>query len=322
MARKFAVGVFDAIVVMGNRLRRAIPATVAGARDSWKALAVSPGHVQAFVAVLTLWILWNQWGINARVAEIQEQQGRLASVPELDLSFAWRDTLDNPLAPFFIIQNEGGDSAFGIWPTMQNLLVLDTVLIYDRYRPDSHFSVLADHSGVLGMFTRDAARTLAPSSEQGFVADIHDARIGSVSAILGGVQMAEVTCIYWDGYPQRRYEKTEYFIIDDTGPTASHLRVSDMREGQYWLNKINDLKSRNAIAEMDQVWRENFYGTPLPSDWGEFKTLISVLCAKAYTSYQGYRVQYNSWRDTLVVFDSTLVPIDSVRSILLHRARN
>jgi hypothetical protein len=308
------------MIGMGSKLRRAIRATIAGLRDFLRGLEVSPGQVQALVAVLTLWFLWNQLGINTRIARLQEQQSRFALAPQIECSFKWGPWGDG-IAPFFEIRNEGGDTAFGVWYSAQNVLVLDTLLIYDRYRPEG-FSAVADHSGVYGMFTSDLPRALPPSGSKEFRADVHNSRIGSVSHILGGVQMVEISYVYWDNSPQRRYEETEFFIVDDDrGFTGSHARVADLREGQYWTHKIEDLKLRNAISEMDVLYPDRELGVPLPSDWGPFKTLIVVKSGRTYQSYPGFGHQYNSWRDTLVVFDSSLVPIDSVRSILLHRAR-
>ena len=194
MARKFAALVFDALVVMGKKLRRAIPATIIGARGFLRRLEVSPGQVQALVAVLTLWFLWNQLGINTKIALLQEQQSRFALAPKIVCSFTGGSSHDD-FGTFFEIRNEGGDTAFCVWYSAQNVLVLDTLLIYDRYRPEG-FAAVADHSGAYGLFTSDLSRALAPSERREFRADVHNSRVGSVSHILGGVQMVEISCVY------------------------------------------------------------------------------------------------------------------------------
>jgi len=259
-------------------------------------------------AMLVL-VAYKSFEVDRDLVALQTQVSRYNVRPFMQGRFV------HPPSGTFLLQNIGGDTAFGVWCSARYMAVCDSLLVYDYYKPHP-FSLLRDHTGSFGAYSEDARHKMAPGEEEEIQAKLAYDYIGEVAKLLGGVLFVEANYVYWDNVPLERYSEIEYFLIGS--PTIfgdEHASLSAIDGKAFWRDKIDSLKSLNLIAEADII-SEIFLNIPAVPD-----SVVEKLYTVVKTGRTNYFIgtdwiQWWRWRDTFLIYNGDLLAVDSVRELV------
>jgi hypothetical protein len=238
------------------------------------------------------------YGVQRELKQLQANMVAMQTEPRLSGSAGHNVYVDRKTPYYYRLTNTGSDTAWSIFADMRALILCDTLVIYDTW-----FYLLPPlrltHGTLRGQFSR--WNKIAPAQAKEFGCDRVREDFQRLSAMLRGVILLEADFVYWSDSPVKKFEEVEYFIYNKQVPIWSANFEKLTRPKDQFLHQLNSLIDARKIAHTTSVGQIG--GPAFYRDLFDPELMLILKNAVPSASPHDYPWTY---RDTLIVFDSTI----------------